>query len=83
MSAKRMIQITLILTILVACFLFPRGASAGAGCGSTYVVQPGDWLSRIANRCGISLSALIAANSWVSYYRYIYPGQVLNIPGGF
>lgn len=82
MSAKRLIQITLVLAMLVACFAFPRAASAWGGCGSTYVVQPGDWLSRIAIRCGVTLSALYAANPWTRYYRYIYPGQVLNIPGG-
>ena len=74
MSPKRMLQIALVLTILVACLSFPRGASAWGGCGSTYVVQPGDWLSRIAARCGVSLSALYAANPWAGYYRYIYPG---------
>jgi hypothetical protein len=81
MSAKRLIQLTLVLVFVVACFAFPRGASAAA-CGSTYVVQKGDWLAKIATRCGVTLSALYAANPWAGYYRYIYPGQVLNIPGG-
>jgi LysM repeat protein len=82
MSAKRMLQITLVLAVLFACLSFPHSASAWGGCGSTYVVQPGDWLSKIAARCGVTLSALYAANPWAGYYRYIYPGQVLNIPGG-
>jgi LysM repeat protein len=82
MSAKRVFQATLVLVLLVACLSFPRSASAWGGCGSTYVVQPGDWLSKIAIRCGVTLSALYAANPWASYYRYIYPGQVLVIPGG-
>jgi LysM repeat protein len=83
MSVKRLIQIVLVLSVLLACFTFPRGAAAGSWCGSTYIVRPGDWLSKIANHCGVTLSALNAANQWVSYYRYIYPGQVLNIPGGY
>ena len=82
MAAKRMLQIALVLLVMAACFAFPRHASAGSGCGSTYIVQPGDWLAKIASRCGVSLSALYAANPWVAYYYYIYPGQVLNIPGG-
>ena len=82
MFAKRMFQITLILAVLVAGFATPRSASAAGPCGSTYIVQPGDWLSRIANRCGVSLDALYAANPGVAYQRYIYPGQVLNIPAG-
>jgi LysM repeat protein len=82
MSANRVLQAGLVLVVVAACFSFPRSASAGSGCGPTYVVQPGDWLSKIAARCGFSLSALYAANPWASYYRYIYPGQVLVIPGG-
>ena len=82
MFAKRLLQITLILAILLTSFAIPRSASASGPCGSTYIVQPDDWLSRIANRCGVSLSALYAANPGVEYQRYIYPGQVLNIPDG-
>ena len=49
-----------------------------------YTVQPGDWLSRIARNCGVTLSALYAANPGVSARTsYIYPGQVLVIPGGY
>ena len=83
MLIKRLIQISLILAVLVSSLAFTHSVSANAYCGSTYVVQPGDWLSKIAGRCGITLSALIAANPWVSYYYYIYPGQVLNIPDGY
>jgi lysozyme len=82
MFAKRLIQLTLVLFLLAACLAFPRHASASGACASTYVVQPGDWLSKIAARCGVTLSALYAANPWVAYYYYIYPGQVLVIPGG-
>jgi LysM repeat protein len=46
----------------------------------TYVVQPGDWLSRIATRFGVSLGALLAANG-LSINSYIFPGQTLIIPG--
>ncbi len=83
MLIKRLIQITLILAVLFSSLAFTHSVSANAYCGSTYVVQTGDWLSKIAGRCGITLSALIAANPWVSYYYYIYPGQVLNIPDGY
>ena len=82
MFAKRVLQITLILVMLAACLTIPRGASAAGPCGSIYIVQRGDWLSKIAARCGVTLSALCTANPGVCYQRYIYPGQVLNIPGG-
>jgi LysM repeat protein len=77
-----MLQITLILAVLAASLAIPRTASAAGPCGNIYVVQRGDWLTKIAQRCGVSLSALYAANPGVQYQRYIYPGQVLNIPDG-
>jgi LysM repeat protein len=82
MSAKRLLQITLIMVLLAASLAIPRSASAAGPCGSVYIVQPGDWLIKIANYCGVSLSALYAANPGVAYQFYIYPGQALNIPGG-
>ena len=81
MFTKRLIQLTLILVLLVSMLAATSGASAASYCGSTYIVQPGDWLSKIANRCGVTLSQLYAANPWVGYY--IYPGQRLNIPGSY
>jgi len=84
MSTKRFFQMALVLVLLVSMFAFTTGTvHAASACGSTYVVQRGDWLSKIARNCGITLSQLIAANQWASYYYYIYPGQVLNIPGGY
>lgn len=46
--------------------------------GSTYIVQPGDQLLRIARRYGISLTALRSANGLTS--DVVQPGQVLVIP---
>jgi hypothetical protein len=81
MMAKRSIQIVLALAVVAASLGLPRLAAADGVCGPTYVVQPGDWLSKIANRCGVTLRALYDANPGVEWQRYIYPGQVLNIPG--
>jgi LysM repeat protein len=83
MSTKRILQMVLILIVLVANLAFTTDAQASSACGSTYVVQRGDWLAKIARKCGVTLSELTAANQWVTYYSYIYPGQVLNIPGGY
>lgn len=47
----------------------------------TYTVVRGDTLSRIAQRFGISLAALISANN-IPNPNLIYAGQVLVIPGG-
>ncbi len=48
--------------------------------GTTYVVQRGDYLSLIAQRFGVSLSALMSANGIVNP-NLIFVGQVLTIPG--
>ena len=81
MSTKRIIQIALVFVLVFASFAFTRNASASGYCGSTYVVQRGDWLAKIARRCGVTLSAMYAANPGVG--SRIYPGQVVNIPGGY
>jgi LysM repeat protein len=81
MSTKRLIQLVVILILLFASLAFTSKASASGYCPSSYVVQPGDWLAKIARKCGVTLSQMYAANPGVGYY--IYPGQVLTIPGGY
>src|ERR1044072_1971778 len=83
MSATRITQLFLILILLVASFARTSPAHAWSTCGGSYVVQRGDWLARIARNCGVTLSDLYAANPWARYERYIYPGQVLAMPGGY
>ncbi|NNL68210.1 MAG: LysM peptidoglycan-binding domain-containing protein, partial [Myxococcales bacterium] len=58
--------------------LFIPGASPGAR--TTYVVQRGDTLERIAARHGVGMRALQDANHIRNRNR-IHPGQVLAIPG--
>ena len=82
MYQKRIIQLFLIVVMLAVTLGATTRAQAWSSCGSTYVVQQGDWLAKIARKCGVTLSDLYAANSWVGYYYYIYPGQMLVIPGG-
>jgi LysM repeat protein len=84
MTWKRILQSILIAAVLlVSLAATTQNAKANAYCGPTYVVQPGDWLAKIARYCGVSTSALIAANPWTQYYYYIYPGQVLTIPDAY
>jgi len=47
-----------------------------------YTVQSGDSMSSIAQRFGMSLSALEAANPQIRNPSLIYPGEVLHIPNG-
>jgi len=46
----------------------------------TYTVQPGDWLSSIANQMNSSVNDLMNANS-LSDPNLLYVGQVLQLPG--
>ncbi len=47
---------------------------------TTYTVQPGDILNRIAQRFGVTVSALVSANHLFNP-SLIFAGQVLVIPG--
>lgn len=57
------------------------GGSTGGGAGGGYVVRPGDTLSGIAARYGVSTAALARANG-ISNPSFIYVGQRLTIPAG-
>jgi LysM repeat protein len=58
----------------------PAPAPAPAPAASTYIVQRGDTLFRIATRFGLTTAQLAAANN-IFNPALIYPGQVLAIPG--
>lgn len=83
MNLKRLIQLTVVVAVLLSSVAMVPRTHALSACGSSYIVQRGDWLAKIARRCGVTLSELYAANPWTRYYYYIYPGQVLVIPGGW
>ena len=73
-SAGRVVVATL-LVVLAIVVMPPTGAAAHA----EYVVQPGDSLSTIAQRHGVSVSSL-AADNGISNLHLIRVGQVLRIP---
>ncbi|MEW5785790.1 MAG: LysM peptidoglycan-binding domain-containing protein [Bacillota bacterium] len=56
-------------------------ASCPPGFQGRYTVQPGDTMFTIAQRFGVSLDALIAANPQISNPNLIFPGDVLCVPG--
>lgn len=58
----------------------PPSSSSPPTAETTYVIKSGDTLSRIAVSHGVSLAALVQANS-ISNPNLIYAGQVLTIPG--
>lgn len=59
----------------------PPAAAAKTPSGKSYVVQPGDSIWRIANRCKVSQDALMRANG-ISDARKMKTGMKLVIPKG-
>ncbi len=80
MNAKRFLQLFILASVLLASFA-TTGAAFAAGCGSSVIVESGDTLLKIANRCGTTVSALKLANPQVGSGNLIYPGQSLLLPG--
>jgi lysozyme len=75
---KQRLVLVLVLALVLAMLVAATPAAA-AGDWPTYVVKPGDNLSRIAASHNVSLPALINANG-VRWPYIIYPGQILYIP---
>jgi soluble lytic murein transglycosylase-like protein len=59
----------------------PSTAEAAAPNAGSYVVQPGDTLSAIAARAGMSIESLAAANG-IDPAAPLLAGAVLRVPGG-
>lgn len=47
---------------------------------TTYIVKKGDTLWGIAQRCGVTLAALLTANPGIKNPNLIYPGDRVKIP---
>lgn len=45
-----------------------------------YVVRPGDTMSMIARRFGVTLQALVAANPQIANPNILFPGQIVYVP---
>jgi LysM repeat protein len=50
-------------------------------CGNTVTVQPGDSLSEIAVRCGVTVNGILRANPGITNPDLIRTGQVIILPG--
>jgi len=80
MNAKKFLQLFILGAVLLASFA-STSAVLAAGCGSNVIVESGDTLLKIANRCGTTVSALKLANPQIGSGNLIYPGQSLMLPG--
>ena len=80
MNLRRSVQLTAAALILVASLIPFQAAVGWGGCGDQVVVQAGDTLSGIAERCGTSAWAILDANPGVGWN--VYAGQVLRMPFG-
>jgi LysM repeat protein len=71
-----------VLIGLAAIVLSPAPAAhAGGGCASTYTVQRGDTLVKIAERLGVTYSELLPANQGgIVNPNLIFVGQVICVP---
>lgn len=67
------------LVVPTAPVATPTPVTPVASSPTKYTVQWGDWIRKIAEKHGVSVEALLAANPGIHPDR-IYPGQVLNIP---
>ncbi len=73
--------------LIAGLFFSPVAAASSASplasstCGDTYVVQPLDWLSRIAVKCNVTVAEILALNPQIVNANLIYTGQVLRLTG--
>src|SRR5262249_811939 len=74
-------RISLLLAFILICTLCAIPASRTLAQNTTYTVQPGDNLFRIALKYGTSVSAIAQLNN-ISNPALIYVGEVLKIPNG-
>jgi hypothetical protein len=59
----------------------PSPSAAAGLCPAQYTVVSGDSPSVIADRCGVTTQQILDANPGLDP-RAMFPGQVINIPGG-
>ena len=58
----------------------PVIATTNGAAGTTYTVQPGDWLAAIARRYNTTVPAILAANPQITDSNSIQPGITIVLP---
>ena len=81
MRVLRTVTALTVTTCWLALAAAPTNAAPAGSVAGTYTVQAGDYLYGIAGRSGVSIDALLTANT-LSLESVIVPGQKLAIPAG-
>ena len=81
MRVLRTVTALTLTTCWLALAAPPTNAAPAGSVAGTYTVQAGDYLYGIAGRSGVSIDALLTANT-LSLESVIIPGQKLAIPAG-
>jgi LysM repeat protein len=79
-KTRRWTHLLVIGSMLLATLGLTSAVLAKATCNSPYIVQSGDTLKGIAQKCGVSLQALLDANPAITNPNLIYRGQRIVIP---
>jgi len=82
-SFKFILLAAIMLTSLASTAAAQAAPAATSACGTSYTVQWGDTLGKIAVRCGTSIAALQLANPAIGNGYWIYAGQALVLPGAY
>src|SRR5690242_6031450 len=83
MITRKSLQLMLVSAMLLSSLASTAAAPLASVCGTSYTVQWGDTLGKIAVRCGTNTAALQLANPSIGNGNWIYAGQVLALPGAY
>jgi LysM repeat protein len=84
LSLVRIIGVGVLIGLAAIVFSPARVAHAGGGCTSTYTVQRGDTLMKIASRFGVTYSELLFVNQGrIANPNLLFIGQVICLPEDF
>lgn len=72
----------LLLFVSIVALSFGLFAASAAAASTTYVVQQGDSLWKIARQFKVSFSDILAANKSLKNVHLIYPNQKITLPSG-
>lgn len=79
---KKLWRALAIALLVAGLFVAPAAAAtAQSGCGDYYVVQPGEYLTQIAAKCGVTVNYILARNPQIWNANLVYYGTVLRLTG--